>query len=87
MSLFFAVPLAVTGVRTTGPSRWRLARDRRRVTFCELWSPRNFVSFVNGRLETMVIVRVNSPAPCGTVSVRIDAPLIGVVLMRCGIGS
>lgn len=40
---FFATPLAVTGVRTTGPSRWRLARNRRRVTFCELWSSRDCV--------------------------------------------
>ena len=38
---FGAVPLAVTGVRSTGPSRWRLVRNRRRVTSCELWSARN----------------------------------------------
>lgn len=37
------------------------------------------------RFEGML--RDDDGSPCGTVSVRVDAPLVGVALMRSGIGA
>lgn len=33
------------------------------------------------------VLRADDGSPCGTVSVAIDAPLVGVTLMRCGVGT